>query len=174
MHGDSKQLYIRISLITSVKENLSTKVCLSPDTHIPASSHAPFKLSKPHKIGLLITCAKTYQIWYSVTEAIQTDTICLFICWENPVATGCHVIAKIWPVKFYIALTTVFKTYLCLPCLNKSTSDWAVMYSTALLQVIIPFAGRGVYKVRVLQGLYDHPMVDGVRLGHGIVCCGVC
>lgn len=48
------------------------------------------------------------------------------------------------------------------------------MYSTPLPQVIIPFAGQGVYKVRVLQGLYDHPMVDGVRLGYGIVCCGVC
>ena len=87
MHGDSKQLYIRISLITSVKENLSTKVCLSPDTHIPVSSHAPFKLSKPHKIGLLITRAKLTKFGIaSQKQSKQIQSVCLFaekIQWQR-------------------------------------------------------------------------------------------
>ena len=36
---------------------------------------------------------------------------------------GCHVISKIWPVKLCIVFMTVFKTYLHLPSLNKSTTE---------------------------------------------------
>ena len=76
MYNDSKQL--QALHITLVNDNFSTEVSLSSDTHIPVSLHAPFKLPKPHKIGILITRAKTYQIRYLATET-KSNRYYLFV-----------------------------------------------------------------------------------------------